>query len=97
MKFEQKVFWMRQKYYFDLGVGITSLLIKLLLVVGIASAVSGAQTNILFLFGIIYAAFCYLLGYAYVRFEWFTASLEVENRLNKFQQEMREGLEKQKA
>ena len=90
MKFEKKVFWMRQKYYFDLGVGITSLLIKILAVVGIAAAVQGISKTFLLLAGVFYAVFCYVLGMLYVRYDWFTASIEVNNQLNLFVKEMRE-------
>ncbi len=90
MKFETKVFLMRQKYYFDLGVGITSLLIKVLAVVGIAAAIEGVDKRVLAIFGLSYGVFCYFLGFIYVKYKWLTASIEVENRLNIFVREMRE-------
>ena len=90
MIFEKKVFLMKQKFYFDLGVGNTSLLIKILAVVGIAAAIEGVSKTALFLYGVAYAVFCYVLGLLYVKYGWYTAAVEVSNRLNLFMKEMRE-------
>ncbi len=89
MKFEKKIFWMRQKYYFDIGVGMTSLLIKILAVVGIAAAIEGFNKWAIVLYGLGYGVFCYLFGYLFIRYTWYTASIEVQNRLNLFVKEMR--------
>lgn len=97
MNFETKIFLMRQKFYMDLGMSITSLLIKVLMVVGIGAAINGVRPKTLFLFGIAYMIFTYLVGRIYVLYGWYTASLEVDNRLNQFQQEVRRELLKQKV
>ena len=94
MKFETKIFLSRQKYYFDLGVGTTSFFIKVLAVVGISAAVlEMIRPTTLFILGVIYAIFCYFLGYFMVTYDWVTASIEVNNRLNRFVREMRESLQ----
>lgn len=96
MKFETKVFLVRQKYYFDSGVGMTSLFIKILTVVGVASAIGGISPRLLFYVGVFYGMFCYLLGFLFVKYGWMTAALEVDNRLNLFQRQVREKLLKKR-
>ena len=90
MEFEFKVFLMRQKYYFDLGVGITNLFIKILAVIGVAAAIEGTSKTTILVVGLGYAVFCYVLGFVYVKYKWLTAFIEVGNRLNLFVKEMRE-------
>lgn len=90
MKFETKVFLSRQKYYFDLGLGTTSLLKYLLAIIGINEAIQGISTQTLIFYGFLYALSCYIIGYIMTYYDWVTASLEVTNRLNRFVEEMRE-------
>ena len=89
MRFENKILLMRQKYYFDIGAGTTSYLIKILAIVGIAAAIEGVNKTTLALWGVAYGLFCYSFGYLFIRYKWFTASIEVNNRLNLFVKEMR--------
>lgn len=92
MKFETKVFLSRQKYYFDLGLSTTALLKYLLAIIGINEAIQGISTLTLIFYGFLYALACYIIGYVMTYYEWVTATIEVQNRLNNFVSEMRDSI-----
>ena len=93
MKFETKIFLSRQKYYFDLGYGTTSILKYILAIAGIGAAILLIiSPKDLLLLGIAYIILCYVLGYLMYRYKWVDAMIEVNNRANPFVKDMRKAI-----
>ena len=88
MNFNNKYRLLLYKDYLDTGMGLTSYVKYLIAFFGLASA--DVKTTMWIAAG--YAVFCFLLGYAYYRYEWVLAGHEVGNRYNLFQKEVREKL-----
>jgi len=77
------------KHYFDVGYGTTSLVKNLWFVFGFGSIMAGMSYKYALYLGCAYALFCYVFGWAWYRFGWNEAQVEVVNRINPFVQEMR--------
>lgn len=77
-----------QKRYFDLGWSITGYLKYILALFGIAS-LNVKATMVL---AVCYAVFCYVFGWAWVKFGWYTIDIEITNMYNLFVKEMRSKL-----
>ena len=77
------------KQYFDKGYGLTSYLKSLLLVVGIGAAVKQVSALSIILVGLIYGVVCYIAGWWWIKYGWWTAQIEVGNMYNLFVDEMR--------
>ena len=77
------------KHYFDVGYGMTSLAKYFIFLFGGLSF----QTDLSLVFTMYllgaYGVFCYVIGWAWFRFGWFEAQLEVINQFNPFVKEMR--------
>lgn len=84
-----------QKRYFDIGYGWTSYLKIVVAVFGIGAAATGNKTSaaIMLLF---YGLFCYIFGWAYVKYGWYTIEIEITNKFNLFVREMRNKLKTKK-
>lgn len=77
------------KHYFDKGYAMSSLAKNILFLVGGGAILAGVNYTYIIYLGVAYAVFCYLLGWAWYRFGWFSAELEVVNQVNPFVMEMR--------
>ena len=77
------------KGYFDTGYGMTALAKYLLF--GIGTWFYQIDLPVLYAvyIGIAYGIFCYVLGWAWYKFGWFTAQIEVANYFNLFVRDMR--------
>jgi len=74
-----------QKRYFDLGYGITSYAKLLIALFGISSL----DVKATMILGLSYGIFCYVFGWAYVKYGWYTVDIEIANKFNLFVREMR--------
>ncbi len=87
-KFETKYKLVLIKKYFDTGYGLTSPLKWGLAIVGATLQ----DIELIKLYGIIYIILCFVAGWAWIKWDFYTAEQEVNNRLNLFQKEMRKVL-----
>ena len=74
-----------QKRYFDLGYGITSYFKLLIALFGISSL----NVRATMIIAVAYGIFCYIFGWAWVKYGWYTADIEITNMFNLFVREMR--------
>ncbi len=77
-----------QKRYFDTGYGITSYIKVVVAVFGVGSVVTGYRL-LPFIMLLLYGIFCYVIGWAYLKYGWYTIDLEITNKFNLFVKEMR--------
>ena len=77
-----------QKRYFDTGYGITSYIKVVVAIFGIGAIATGDKLFPIILI-LLYGAFCYILGWAYFKYGWYTIDLEITNKFNLFVKEMR--------
>jgi len=77
------------KQYFDLGYGITSYAKYFIALFGAYSVMEKVPLKLTLFLLVGYMFFCYAFGWAWIRFGWFTASIEVGNTFNLFVKEMR--------
>lgn len=96
MKFKTKYKVMLLKKYFDMGFGTLGYVKYLVAAVGVKTLIDDDYQTLLIL-GFIYAITCFVFGYFYVKFKWFTAEQEVSNRFNMFVKEMRDWKENGKV
>ena len=87
-----KIRLLTHKRYFDEGYGVLSYLKLVTIAFGITTLNLKATMTFVFL----YALFCYIFGWAYIKYGWFTANKEIENRLDLFVQEMRRSVKKKR-
>ena len=76
------------KRYFDLGYGITSYIKVIVAVIGIGEAATGNKILPIIML-LAYGLLCYLTGWAFVKYGWYMADLEITNKNNLFVKEMR--------
>lgn len=88
MKFEWKVRLMFHKNYMDCGINMTKYFMYLLVLFGWVTNNKEATIYA----SIAYIIFSYILGWAYFRFGWMKAQMEVSNRVNPFVEEVRKDL-----
>ena len=81
-----------QKRYFDLGYGITSYVKLVIALFGLSSL--NVKATMILAFG--YAIFCYVFGWAWVKYGWYEVDLEITNKYNLFVKEVRTKLKKRK-
>ena len=77
------------KHYFDTGYGITSLFKYFIFIFGGMSLQQSISLKFTMYVLLGYALFCYLFGWAWFRFGWFEAQIEVGNQFNLFVKETR--------
>lgn len=73
------------KAYFDKGLGLTSYVKYFIALFGIASQDVSKTLWITFF----YAVFCFILGYAWYKYNFIEQEIEVGNKFNLFVKEMR--------
>jgi hypothetical protein len=73
------------KRYFDVGMGVTSYLKYPLVLLGFAIP----NVNYIIIVAVLYAIFCYILGWWWLNYGMCEAETEVSNRYNPFVKEMR--------
>lgn len=88
MKLETKIKILKQKRYFDIGYGMSSYIKLIVAVVGIGGIIAGSKILVAIML-LLYALFCYIFGWAFVKYGWYTAEIEVGNMFNLFVKEMR--------
>ena len=88
MKFKTKIKLLKQKRYFDLGYGYTSYIKLPITIFGIGDAIEGKILSVVIMV-LFYGIFCYVFGWAFIKYGWFTADLEITNKFNLFVKEMR--------
>jgi len=77
------------KCYFDTGYGITAYFKYFIFVFGGLSFQQNISLKYTIYVMLVYALFCYFFGWAWYRFGWYTAQIEVGNQFNLFVKEMR--------
>jgi len=92
MKFKTKYKLNLHKRYFDLGYGFTSYLKYFIAFIGLASR----NVKWTMIIGVAYAISCYIFGWAWIKFGWYEAEIEVNNKFNKFVKEMRKSYNNRK-
>lgn len=85
ISFEKKLWFVTQKRYFDTGFGILNYLKYLIILFGISSLDLKSTLIMGFAFGV----GCYLIGFLWLKTDFYTAETEVSNRYNLFVEEMR--------
>lgn len=88
MKFKSKKKLLLHKRYFDIGYGWTSYIKVVIAVFGIGAAASGNELSAAIML-LAYGILCYIFGWAYVKYGWYTAEIEIGNLFNLFVKEMR--------
>lgn len=96
MKFQTKIKIMKQKRYFELGYGVTSYIKIIVAVVGIGGIAAGGSKLLIALMLFLYGVFCYIFGWAFIKYHWYEADIEVGNIFNLFVKEMRKKLKIEK-
>ncbi len=86
MRFELKYKITLIKGYFDKGWSLTTYIKYLIALFGLASLNIKATLIV----GVIYAFFCYFIGYYWFKYQWVSAEHEVQNRFNPVMKEIRE-------
>lgn len=76
-------------HYFDKGYGRLSIVKYFWLIVGGISMQQQISLYYTMYLGFVYVVVCYLFGWFWFRFGWFTQEIEVSNQFNKFVREMR--------
>ena len=76
-------------HYFDTGYGRLSIVKYFWLIAAGGSILSGIDYIYAMYAGIVYMVVCYLFGWAWFRFGWFEAQIEVTNQFNLFVKETR--------
>jgi apolipoprotein N-acyltransferase len=85
MNFEKKIDLLLYKKYFDTGWGLTSYLKYALAFFGLAS--QDVQSTLII--ATIYGLSCFIIGYYWLKSDFYKADLELNNRYNIFVEEMR--------
>ena len=80
-----KVKILLQKRYFDIGYGQTSYIKLVIALFGLSSL----NVKITMIVAGFYAVFCYCFGWAFVKYGWLEAEIEINNLNNKFVKQMR--------
>lgn len=80
--------WLWVKRYFDTGFGLTSYFKYILAASGL---ILKDVTSIIWI-GIAYGLICFILGWAWIRYNLIDAENEINNILNPFQREVRKKL-----
>lgn len=86
--FELKVRMLKQKTYFDTGFGILHYFRYIMIVWGL-NEVQKMNAKLAIYGVLIYGVICYLVGWAWYRYEWVLANAEVSNRFNLLARELR--------
>lgn len=89
-----KTKWILHKKRFDIGYGTTSYLKIVAAVMGVGAIVVSKNLILAFLMMAGYGIFCYIFGWFWIKYGWYTADIEVENLYNKFVNEVRDKLGK---
>ena len=74
------------KRYFDTGLSVTGYVKYLIAFFGVASS----DVRMTLVLGIIYGMLCFVIGYAWYRYDFVEANNEIDNRFNRFVREMRQ-------
>ena len=82
---QYKIKLLLHKRYFDIGYGWTNFLKLIIALFGITSL----NLKITMILAGIYGVSCYIFGWAFVKYGWYTAEIEVGNMFNLFVKEMR--------
>jgi hypothetical protein len=90
MKFNTQIKLMRYKTYFDTGLNLSKYGMYLIGFFGLSSG----NVTITMIFALLYAVFCYILGYWFLKSGFYRASIEVSNQYNCFVEEVRSKLKK---
>lgn len=88
MNFKYKLRLVLWKSYFDRGNALANYLLYLIGFFGLASR--DVKTTLIL--AVLYAIGCFFLGWAWTRFKWLSAEIEVSNRFNPFVKEMRKSI-----
>jgi len=80
------------KRYFDIGYSITNYLKYFILLFGAVSFQKNISLNLTIYIAFAYIIFCYIFGWAWVKFGWYEAEIEVGNHFNIFVNEVRKKL-----
>lgn len=86
--------WLWIKKYFDTGLGLTAYAKYLIAIFGIYTALTDLNPIYLVILGVFYLFLCILLGWLWIKYNFFDKELEINNRLNPFQKEVRTWIKK---
>lgn len=96
MKFKTKYKILLLKRYFDTGYGITNYFKYPLIFFGAYSFQTNIDLMITLLISIIWGVFCFIFGWAFIKYDWYKIDLEITNKLNIFVEEMRKFTKRQR-
>ena len=82
------------KTYFDIGWGLTAYAKYFIVIFGAYSFVEQIPMAFTLYLMVGYMITCYFLGWAWVRFGWYLAQIEVSNQFNLFVKETRKFINK---
>ncbi|MCK9371356.1 hypothetical protein M0R04_15690 [Candidatus Dojkabacteria bacterium] len=88
MKFETKYRILLWKSYFDKGFAVTNYFKYFVLFF----ALSTMDAILAIFLTILYAGFCLVFGWAYFKYNWIIAEIEITNKYNLFVKEVRKKL-----
>lgn len=90
MRFYKLCLW---KAYFEKGLGLTNVFLKIAMVVGISAIFTiGMSVLTTIMCGLVYCIFCFFLGAIWYKKGFADAENEVNNKVNPFVREMRKRL-----
>ena len=92
LKFNTKLRILLWKTYFDKGFGLTNNLKYIVGLFALYEVVQLSSLKTTIIAGIIWVIACFFIGWWWIRNAWNTAQLEIENRINPFMAEVRQGL-----
>lgn len=98
-KTKQKIFKINVliwKKRFEIGYGLTSLPKWIVAVFGVGEVVNKNYTVVL-VGACIFTALCVIVGWAWMKYGWYEAEIEIGNMYNLFVKEMRKKLKKRKS
>lgn len=86
------------KAYFDTGYGMLSMPKYILILLGFGDTIMSQGSNKIriIILGLVFALVCFLIGWAWFRYDLQEANLEVGNQYNAFVKEMRQSIGKRK-
>ena len=85
MKFKTKLYLCLLKRYFDVGFGLLNYLKYPLILLGFAIP----NVKGIIFFSLAYGILCFILGWAWLNSDFYTADTELSNKFNPFVKEVR--------
>jgi len=77
------------KAFFEKGYGLTTYFKYLFLLFGFYDIMKNESMKVAFIGGTLYAILCFVIGWAWYKYEWVLEEAEVGNQFNYFQRQIR--------